>query len=145
MSKKKGGESHPLEKAILLAEKGYLGDPSLSLQTILPSYQRKLLMESLMQYGDTTHSPRTKAELDERKRHIHTLKRAEIALSVSQEEIEASDSNSKVKKTLPYINRLAQTNKLILRQSGKIRHELNGKEKHGSKQYFLGTEPHIST
>ncbi|RLO00874.1 hypothetical protein DYB28_006889 [Aphanomyces astaci] len=75
---------HPLEKLVQMAQHGDLGvtlsDAALSLQTLIPSYQRKLMLESLMAYGDTTHSPRTRRELEVREANEAMLRRADIAL-----------------------------------------------------------------
>ncbi|ETV99824.1 hypothetical protein H310_07864 [Aphanomyces invadans] len=73
---------HPLEKLVQMAQQGVLGDAALSLQTLIPSYQRKLMLESLMAYGCTTYSPRNRHELEMRQANEAMLQRADIALHV---------------------------------------------------------------
>ncbi|RHY30992.1 hypothetical protein DYB32_003857 [Aphanomyces invadans] len=73
---------HPLEKLVQMAQHGVMGDAALSLQTLIPSYQRKLMLESLMAYGCTTYSPRNRHELEMRQANEAMLQRADIALHV---------------------------------------------------------------
>ncbi|EQC26040.1 hypothetical protein SDRG_16106 [Saprolegnia diclina VS20] len=73
---------HPLEKLVQLVETGQLGDRSLSLQTLLPSYQRQLMLSALMSYGDVAT---TRAEVVAREANEAMLKRATIALGASKD------------------------------------------------------------
>ncbi|OQR80954.1 hypothetical protein THRCLA_11907 [Thraustotheca clavata] len=73
------GIIHPMEKLVQIVESGALGDPTLSLQTLLPSYQRQLMLTALMSYGDSTRTS------SQREMHEAMLRRANIALESSQE------------------------------------------------------------
>ncbi|KDO20183.1 hypothetical protein SPRG_14531 [Saprolegnia parasitica CBS 223.65] len=73
---------HPLEKLVHLVETGQLGDRSLSLQTLLPSYQRQLMLSALMSYGDVAT---TRAGMAAREANEAVLKRATIALGASKD------------------------------------------------------------
>ncbi|OQS00861.1 hypothetical protein ACHHYP_02231 [Achlya hypogyna] len=76
---------HPLEKLVQLVESGQLGDPTLSLQTLLPSYQRQLMLSALMTYGDASSTGPTRRDSLQREAHEAILKRANIALQSSKE------------------------------------------------------------
>ncbi|KAF0684684.1 Aste57867_23339 [Aphanomyces stellatus] len=75
---------HPLEKLVQMANSGDMGEPVLSLQTLIPSFQRKHLLASLMAYGDSSRSPRLRHEVAAREANDAILRRANIALQTQR-------------------------------------------------------------